>query len=292
MSRLKNGIRKVFRGAKNVVKKVWKPALIVGATLLTGGLAAGGFAAFSGASGIGGFMGAVGSTMAAGAQAIAGSLGIGAGISGAAGSSTAAFGAAGLSGATLGTGALAQGLGLATMTAGQASLANTMLAKPGGILSSAMGAGGTAAAASTGGFLGTAMSALKGMAGSNVGQLAIAQGIMGGIQSYAAARETRRQEKRHDSEYVWGAQRRGGDGSNAIDDFQLPEMPTDGPGRPPTPTEWRASDPQYANVEDDEPENLAFRNPLIPRRRTVPGMGGSDSDLFMPVGNQNSILYG
>jgi hypothetical protein len=129
------------------------------------------------------------------------------------------------------------------------------------------------------------------MTKSTVGQMAIAQGIMGGIQSYAQAKETERQEKRYDSEYVWGTQRRGGDGSNVID-FQLPELPTSGPGRPPTPTEWRATQPQYANVEEEQPENLAFQNPLLPRRRTVPGMNQTDSDLFLPVNTQSPILYG
>ena len=226
MSAIKRGVKKVFRGVKRVIKKIPKEVWIAGAILLTGGLAAGGFAAFGAVGSATGmaaktsaFFGAVGQTMAAGAQAIAGSIGVGSGITGT--GMTSAFAGTAGQGATLGTGVLAQGLGLSAGPAAAAPLASPVTTAPasrvGEMLSgigiapqAASSAAAAAAPQATGGFLGKAMGAFKGM--SDIGQMAVVQGIFGGMQSMAEAREMRRQEKRADSLGIFGAQRRGGGG--------------------------------------------------------------------------------
>lgn len=75
MSSIKRGVRKVFRGAKRVVRKIAKPALAVGAIYLTAGLATGAFSAAQIGSSIGGFFKSVGATISNGASAIAGAFG-------------------------------------------------------------------------------------------------------------------------------------------------------------------------------------------------------------------------
>lgn len=75
MSSIKRGVRKVFRGAKRVVRKIAKPALAVAAIYLTAGLATGAFSAAQIGSGIGGFFKSVGATISSGASAIAGAFG-------------------------------------------------------------------------------------------------------------------------------------------------------------------------------------------------------------------------
>lgn len=288
MSKIKKGLKKVFKGVKKVAKKIWKPVLIAGAVLLTGGLAAGGFAAFSGVSGVGGFMGAVGKTMAIGAKAIAGSLGMQTGWT--------------LAGNT------------AANAAASTMVGTSLKAASGTLGGSLVGAGATSAAA-TSGIMGTVGAALKGLTGSTVGQLAIAQGIMGGLQSVAQSRETARQEKRYDTEYVWGVQRRGGDGTSVLPDNLLPDLlPQQGPNRPPTPVEWFSGQPQYASRSTDyapseaaraamategkkssdqqSPENMAFRRSLIRDNPNVPGLDEDDS-WFMPMNvQQPGLLWG
>ena len=115
MSGIAKGVKKVFKAVKKVVKKIWKPLLIATAVAFTGGLAAGGFAAFQGVSSVGGFLGAVGSTTMAGVGAIGGTLGLGTNVGTFTGGASGVFGAtatsAGYAGATLGNGALGQWLG-------------------------------------------------------------------------------------------------------------------------------------------------------------------------------------
>lgn len=226
MSAIAKGVKKVFKGVKKVVKKIAKPVLIGGAIFFTAGIAAGGFAAFGASSGLS-FFGAVGQTMAAGAQAVAGSLGIGSGIAGT--GVTSAFAGTAAQGATLGTGVLAQTLGLSAGPAAAASgtaqagagvlksglapalpgeVTKASLANLGGSAASGYAAGtGGSALATSGGVLGKVGGALKGMAGSNVGQLMLAQGIMGGIQSYAQSEEAKKDRKRFMKSGVFGVAR-------------------------------------------------------------------------------------
>ena len=75
MSSIKRGVRKVFRGAKRVVRKIAKPALIAGAIYMTAGLATGAFTTAQIGSGIGGFFKSVGATISNGTSAIAGAFG-------------------------------------------------------------------------------------------------------------------------------------------------------------------------------------------------------------------------
>lgn len=271
MSSVKRIGRKVFRstvgGLVASTRKLRKPALIIGATFLTAGLVSGGFAMGS-AGGIGGFFQGVGQTLSQGGQAISGALG---------------FGGAATGGAS--TVSLAGGSGATSMLSQQAGILQSM-GVPSSIASATTGA---ATAARATGFLGTVGNALRSMGSSTVGQLAIAQGIMGGIQSFAQARETRRQERRHDEGVVWGAQRRGGEGEDFMPDI---DVPTFAPprGAPPTIDQFRAGQPQYAQAS---PENMAFRRPLIQQPTNVPGMlDFEDEDLFMPMTANQGIMYG
>lgn len=261
MSAVKRAGRKIYRNTVGrIPSSIRKPLLIVGGTLLTAGLASGGFAAFKAASGPLGVFQATGQTMAAGAQAIAGSLGFGSGVTG------TVFANAGAGGATLGTGALAQTLGLAGPLIGPAA--------PAGVATTAGQ-----------GFLGVVGKSLSGLGGSTVGQMMLAQGVMGGIQSFAAGREARRQEKRHDQGTVWGAQRRGGGGENHMGDIELPRF-ADNTNMPPTVDQWRAAQPQYNQAQE---ERMAFRRPLIDRPSDVPGMLDPEDDFMLPM---QGIMYG
>jgi hypothetical protein len=268
MSAIKRGVKKVFRGVKKVLKKIPKPILIAGALLLTGGLAAGGFAAFGAigqATTLGGKMsamfGAVGQTMAAGGQAIAGSLGIGSGITGT--GATSAFAGATTKGATLGTGVLAQSLGLSAGPAGLQALsqvpAGAGVLRPEFAPSFPSAAKAVETAAQTTGFIGKAMESFNGM--SAVGQMAVAQGIFGGMQSLAQSREARRQEKRQDSLGLFGARRRGGEGVIEGDfgmavrqGFGLDAAPT---AQAAFPTQAQdVSQPLLSQYEEDEDEGV------------------------------------
>lgn len=153
MSAVKKAVKKVGKW----VKKNFKYIVIAAALVFTAGLATVGTAGFASASAAagGGFAGALsaaGSTMVAGVASIGGTLGIGQGAN------LAAFGGSGY--ATLGTGAAAQGLGLAgaqgTMTA--ARTAQMAAAAP----SAALGGGPPAALAGAGAAPSAAPSAMAG----------------------------------------------------------------------------------------------------------------------------------
>jgi len=223
MSGIKRGIKKVFRGVKKVVKKIAKPALIIGATFLTSGLVVGGFDGFTslmaaakdgGAKTIGSFFSAVGKTIGAGAQALGGSLGLTQGLSP---EMAEAMGDKGLAGAGLFSGSFAQNvLGLEGPQTISGEISSRNLAGLGGSAtsgykSSAMAGlspysnetfAKIASQAGRGGFFGTITNAFNNM--SPVGQMMIAQGVMGSISSYAQARELRRQERREDARGVFG----------------------------------------------------------------------------------------
>jgi hypothetical protein len=114
--------------ATHFIKRYWKQIVIAAAIVFTAGIATVGIAGFSAAmgaagGGFAGFMSAAGSTMVAGAAAIGGSVGIGSGVTastagGAFATAPVMSGVAAGSGLTLGTGAAAQGLGLAASTYG------------------------------------------------------------------------------------------------------------------------------------------------------------------------------
>lgn len=119
-------VKGIVKGVAHFVKKYWKVIVIAAAIVFTAGIATVGVAGFSSAmaaagGGFGGFMSAVGSTMVAGVASIGGSLGIGQGVTastagGAFASAPVMAGVSSGAGLTLGTGAAAQGLGLASST--------------------------------------------------------------------------------------------------------------------------------------------------------------------------------
>lgn len=239
MSKIAKGVKKVFKGAKKFVKKIAKPVLIGAAIFFTAGIAAGGFAAFSGVSSLGGFFGAVGNTIGVGFQATMGSLGLSQGVSASMASASGVQ-----AGTTLGTGTFAQALGLSAgpnttaavkagmeATAGQGAgvLSKNALIEAGTQGSNVLGLGKTVGAgagvtskslaalggptatggagAGSGGLLSTLGGAFKGMASTNTGQLMLAQGIMGGIQSYAQSEEAKKDRKRFMKSGVFGVAR-------------------------------------------------------------------------------------
>jgi len=273
------GIKKVFKGVKKVVKKIAKPALIIGATLMTAGLATGGFAAFQGVNTAMGFLKAAGQTIVAGGQAIAGSLGIGSGITGT--GFTAPFAGATTQGATLGTGVLAQNLGLSAGPAGLQALqatpagagvlkagsapafpgatevSSSSLSSLGGSAASgySAGVGNSALKAGSKGLFGKLGSAFAGLG--DLGQLAVIQGVMGGISSYMQGKEARRQEKRADEVGMFGVPMRG---EPAYSSEQLAEIfsefrlnPVGGSYTPP-PIPDRASGPAPRRPRKDQEE--------------------------------------
>ena len=194
MSFVKKAVKKVFKVAKKVrkkvlggLKKLWsnkwfRIATIVAASVFTAGIAAGGFAAFSGVTTVSGFMGAVGSTMSAGMASITGGL-VGTALPTA---GSAAAGAAASSsilapvGVTAGQATVQGGIG-AAMAAGAPSIAATQAAgilAPVGATASKIGVGGTAAA---GGGAGIAPSFSAGQFAAAGGTQAAAAGTSAGI---------------------------------------------------------------------------------------------------------------
>lgn len=237
MSGVWKGVKKVFKKAVKVVKKYWKPIVAVALGVFTAGIATAGFAAFSGVSSVGGFMAAAGKTMAIGAQATMGSLGITQGVT-----AGTASGVSGLSaGTTLGTGKWATAVKGAIGSGGGSSAATSAKGVSGipQAVQGAQAASSASQAAQGSSFLAKMGGSLKSFAGTDTGKLMIAQGIMGGISNYMESKEARRQERRHDEETIWGAQRRGGEGGSGL--LDMPEFgdPDTQGRRPPTPSEWR-----------------------------------------------------
>jgi len=179
MSSIKRGVRKVFRGAKRVVRKIAKPALVVGAIYLTAGLATG-FAPMAAGSGLPGFLSSVGTTIGNGAKALGGALGFG-----------------GATAPAVGAGNLPASLQAATY-ASAATPAATAAAQSSGILSG------------VGGFLSKAGKAFTSL--SDPVQTAILTGASNALQGAAARKEARRLERREDETGLFGARRRGGGG--------------------------------------------------------------------------------
>lgn len=111
------------------------------------------------------------------------------------------------------------------------------------------GAGGTV---TQGGFLSGVTKALGSFVSTDVGKMIVAQGVMNGIQSYAAGREARRQERRYDESAVFGVRRRGsgGEGGMQPSDYQLTGI--EGAGPPPS-------------AEQYDPNRAIPSSPLLPQ---------------------------
>lgn len=169
----KKFIKGEFKAAKHFVKKYWKAILIAAAIVFTAGIATVGIAGFSSAmaaagGGVGGFMSAAGSTMIAGGAAIGGSVGIGSGVTastagGAFAAAPVMSGVAAGSGLTLGTGAAAQGLGMAASTYVPAAANAATTIGTSGLTAGATGA--TSGGYGAGGYL-TAANPAPGLMGS------------------------------------------------------------------------------------------------------------------------------
>jgi hypothetical protein len=152
-------VKKAVKAVGKFVKRYWKQIVVAAAIVFTCGLATVGTAGFSaamgsasaaGASGVGAFFSAAGSTMVAGVASIGGTLGIGQGVTaatagGAFASAPVMAGVAGGAGLTLGTGAAAQGLGMASSTYAPAASMSA-----GGGVAGGVGSGGAAGAAGKG----------------------------------------------------------------------------------------------------------------------------------------------
>lgn len=258
MSFVKKAVRKVFRGAKKFVKKYGKYVAAAAGLFFTSGLAAGGFSAFQGVGDVGSFFGAVGKTMAVGAQAMGGSLGIGQGVSGSLSASTGVA-----EGTTLGTGALAQSFGASAGTAG-AQAAGQAAAQ-------------TAAQSGGGGFMGKVGNALQGMTSSPTGQYMLAQGIMGGIQSYMAGKKEDEERERYNKSTVWGGPRKGGQEEFNVSLPQFgqnpPQQEQGDPNMKPflpqnVQQPYMAARPQNQPAPQQAPQRPGLLSPYLPQQPT------------------------
>lgn len=202
MSGLVKGIGKavkgIVKGVAHFVKKYWKVIVIAAAIVFTCGIATVGLAGFSSAmaaagGGFGGFMSAVGSTMVAGVASIGGTIGIGQGVT--AGTAGGAFANAGImqgvaagSGLTLGTGAAAQGLGLAASTyAPAATAANAGVAGAAGAAGGATTGSGGGLLSTTSAYTGPGAISADGSLGSTLGGQMTAADVAGGAGGAGAA---------------------------------------------------------------------------------------------------------
>jgi len=239
MSSIKRGVKKVFRGAKKVVKKIAKPALIAAAIYFTAGLATGGFASMQAGSGIGGFFKSVGTTLSNGVSAVNGALGIGQ-----AGAMKAEAGRV---------------LGLAHSSIPFSGAASAATTSGGGILSTA------------GGLLGKASKAFQGL--SDPVQTAIIGGFSGALSNAAERKEIRRLERRDDEVGVFGVQRRGsggvitGDlGAAVRQGFGL-DTPTTAQTQTPTQSGLLGTFPAQEDYDDSESDSetggFAFEGGLL-----------------------------
>jgi len=181
MSGIKKAVKKVFRGAKRVLKKVAKPALILGATFFVSGLAVGKFEGFSNIMGgdPSNIFKAVGKTIGLGAQAIGGMLNITEGVSPA---MAQAYGNEALAGKSLLSGLL----GPATPSAETVTeeITEEIADKGKEIV--------------RGGILGK----FSGM--SDMAQYAIVNGVMTGLSSWAASEEAAKERKRQRRQSIFG----------------------------------------------------------------------------------------
>lgn len=176
MSGIKKAVKKVFRGAKRVLKKVAKPALILGATFFVSGLATGGFKGFSNLmQSNSNIFKSVGETIAAGAQAIGGMLG-GEGLS-----QNLADKMGVSAGTTPFTGAFGTALGFSQTPANKIlpsdDTDNDGNTKPGGGFFSGM---------------------------SDITKYSIANGLMTGFSSWAASEEAKKERRRQRRQSIFG----------------------------------------------------------------------------------------
>lgn len=199
---LKKGVKKIFKGAKKLIKKIPTGVWIAAATFFTAGLATAGWGAFTGVSSLGGFMGAVGRTTVIGAQGLMGSVGIGQGVS-----ANMAGGIEGLSaGATLfggNTGAFAGssmnipllGSGTASVPTGNTIQQSRTLGNLFGGLKSGTGTG-----------TGTGQTSERGQL---LRQSMILSAVQSGAQAYLAHSAEKRADKRTARLNFFGAPARG-----------------------------------------------------------------------------------
>lgn len=173
MSGIKKAVKKVFRGAKKVLKKVAKPALILGATFFVSGLAVGKFEGFSNIMGgdPSNIFKAVGKTIGLGAQAIGGMLGITEGVSE---SMAKAYGDESLKGSML----FENLLGPKTPTTGDLKDIDPDKVR--------------------GGILGK----ISGM--SDMAQYAMVNGVMTGLSSWAQSEEAKKERRRERRRGIFG----------------------------------------------------------------------------------------
>lgn len=197
MSFVKKAVKKVFKVVKKVVKsKAFKIAAIVGLSLFTAGIAAGGFAGFSaamsaasaaGASGLGSFFSAVGTTTALGWSSTIGALATGTSATMQAAAPVTGGGAVqelpGVSDALMAAGGAPSMPGSAIMTPGTQQQSQNWIAKAFGPLLSP-GIGGDM---------------LRG-------------GLMAGIGGYFRGKERERQEFYYENRTVYGNKAFGSDG--------------------------------------------------------------------------------
>ena len=198
MSGIKKAVKKVFRGAKKVLKKVAKPALIIGGTFFASGLALGGFKGFTSLmESSGSIFSAVGKTMAAGAQAIGGALGIGEGVS------AELLGDMGLAeGTTLGSGAFAQTLGFGTPETASSRIGPGNLPdylKSQGMETAAKEVGKEQV---SGGVLGRIFGGINKL--SDPAQTALFTGISTGLSAWAQSEEAEKERKRQRRRGIFG----------------------------------------------------------------------------------------
>lgn len=237
MSSIKRGVKKVFRGAKRVVKKIAKPALIAGAIYLTAGLATGGFAAAPAGSGLPGFFKSVGTTFSNGVSAVHGALGIGQATTTAPVAGSPVAGGADLFST--------QAVGLAKRPLTQRAVEEAT--KKSGIFSA------------VGGLLGKASNVFQGL--SDPVQTAIIGGFSGALSNAAERKEVRRLERREDELGFMGVQRRGsggvitGDFGAAVrEGFGLDTPATAQAAQPPRQS---LLDPLRAQEEDEDESVMA-----------------------------------
>jgi hypothetical protein len=219
---VKKVFKKVAKVTKKVVKSKWfKIAVIVGLSLFTAGVAAGGFAAFSGVTTVGGFFSAVGTTMGTGWTALTAGL-TGAAVPGAtAGSSVTAGGlipAAEAAAIESAVGAVGTGMGGSALGSSAVTGLTAVQSLPG--VSASLAAAGAAptlpgtALAASGGWLSKVFGTLL---KPTIGGSMMRSGLVMGINGYFRAKDREREEYYRENATVWGGKAFGGGSDPTID---------------------------------------------------------------------------
>ena len=207
---------------------------------------------------------------AGGFGAFSGAQGIG-GFMGAVGK-TIASGASALTGGMIGGGA--QAAGTSSMV-GLGPLSNEAYA---------------AATATQGrkGFLGNVLGAIGNFASTDTGKMVIAQGIMSGIQSYAAARQADQERKRFNKESVFGVQRQGSGGQSLLS-AQLPDLAGPNQQMPSSDPYMPGAAPQYQTPNSQQGLLAQHLQPSqAPTSNLSPAWGGPQ---MMPIQGNYDMSY-